>query len=248
MKILFLDIETAPNIAHVWNVWQENIGINQMMDASYVLCWAASWLGSDDIFFESIETQKSKTMLKKIHVLLDAADVVVHYNGSKFDIPTLNKEFLEYGFNPPAPYKQIDLLRTVRSQFRFPFNKLEYVAKALDIGDKIKHGGHELWVRVMSGDSDAWMEMQEYNVQDVRLLKGLYYKVLPWIKGHPNHGLFSNNTDIQCPQCGSDKLQRRGTQHALSHSYQRYQCTVCGSWCRSVLSEKEAPKLVVRTL
>ena len=44
-------------------------------------------------------------MIKGIHKLLDECDAVIHYNGSKFDIPTLNKEFLLHGLHPPAPYK-----------------------------------------------------------------------------------------------------------------------------------------------
>ncbi|NIV35232.1 MAG: hypothetical protein GWN58_38990, partial [Anaerolineae bacterium] len=48
-------------------------------------------------------------MLEGAWELLDEADAVVHYNGKKFDIPTLNREFVKYGFTPPSPYKQIDL-------------------------------------------------------------------------------------------------------------------------------------------
>ena len=88
---------------------------------------------------------KIKTMPKGIHGLLNDADAVVHYNGTKFDIPTLNKEFLLHSFNPPSPYKQIDLLRVVRSNFRFPSNKLDYVAQRLNLGKKHEHEGHELW-------------------------------------------------------------------------------------------------------
>lgn len=76
-------------------------------------------------------------MLKQIHALLNEADAVVHYNGAKFDIPTLNKEFILHGLPPPAPYKQIDLLRTARSQFKFPSNKLDYIAQALDLGKRL---------------------------------------------------------------------------------------------------------------
>ena len=27
MKILFLDLETSPNLAHVWGLWQQNVAI-----------------------------------------------------------------------------------------------------------------------------------------------------------------------------------------------------------------------------
>jgi len=182
LKILLLDIESSPNVAHVWGIWQQNVGINQLMESSYVLCWAAKWLGEDEIMFDSVHVSKPKKMLKRIHDLISESDAVIHYNGTKFDMPTLNKEFLLHEMNPPAPYKQIDLLRQVRSQFRFPSNKLDYVAQRLGLGSKTAHEGHELWVKCMNKDKDAWFRMEEYNKQDVILLEKLYHRLLPWIK------------------------------------------------------------------
>jgi DNA polymerase elongation subunit (family B) len=228
MKILLLDIETSPMTAYVWGIWDQNISPNHIIDSSNILCWAAKWLDSDDVMFDSVYKSKPKAMLKGIHGLLDEADAVVHYNGTKFDIPTLNKEFLLFGYNPPSPYKQIDLLRVVRSQFRFPSNKLDYVAQRLGLGQKHAHEGHELWVKCMNGDKDAWKRMADYNIQDVILLEDLYNTLLPWIKNAPNRNLFS---DVQgCPSCGQTTLQRRGTAVSATGTYQRYQCKSCGTW------------------
>ena len=241
MKILLLDIESSPNTAHVWGLWQQNVSINQLMESSYVLCYAAKWLGEDDIYFDSVQQSKPKKMLKGIHVLLDQADAVVHYNGTKFDIPTLNKEFILHSYNPPSPYKQIDLLRVVRSNFRFPSNKLDYVSQRLGLGKKHEHEGHELWVKCMNGDKDAWKRMEDYNIQDVVLLEDLYHKVLPWIKNHPNQNLHSDNPC--CPSCGDANLQKRGTAISSSGTYQRYQCKSCGSWSQGTKVTKKTVEI-----
>lgn len=240
MKILLLDIETAPNLVHVWGLWQQNVGLPQIIASGYVMCWSAKWLGEDDVFFDSLHHNKAKSMLKGIHSLLDKADAVVHYNGTKFDIPTLNKEFLLHGMPPPAPYKQIDLLRVARSQFRFPSNKLDYVAQALKVGSKIKHAGHELWIRCINGEGKAWEEMEEYNRNDVVLLEQVYYKLVPWIKHHPNHNLYSDK-ELICPTCGGSHYHRRGLAHTSTCTYQRYQCSECHSWfrARTNLTKKE---------
>jgi DNA polymerase elongation subunit (family B) len=237
MKILHLDIESSPNTAHVWGLWQQNVSINQLMESSYVLCYAAKWHGEEDIYFDSVQKSKPKSMLKGIHELLNDADAVVHYNGTKFDIPTLNKEFILHGYNPPSPYKQIDLLRVVRSNFRFPSNKLDYVAQRLKLGKKHEHEGHELWVKCMNGDKDAWKRMEDYNIQDVVLLEQLYHKLLPWIKNHPNQNLF--NESVVCPTCGSHHLQKRGTAVSTTGTYQRYQCRACGSWSQGTKVTKK---------
>ena len=238
MKILLLDIESSPNTAHVWGLWQQNVSINQLMESSYVLCYAAKWLGEKEVKFDSVHQSKPKTMLKGIHGLLNDADAVVHYNGTKFDIPTLNKEFLLHSFNPPSPYRQVDLLRVVRSNFRFPSNKLDYVAQRLNLGKKHEHEGHELWVKCMNGDKDAWKRMEKYNIQDVILLENLYGALRPWIRNHPNHNLFSD--DHVCPNCGSSSLQRRGTAISATGTYQRYQCRSCGTWSQSTKSIKSS--------
>jgi DNA polymerase elongation subunit (family B)/predicted RNA-binding Zn-ribbon protein involved in translation (DUF1610 family) len=243
MKILLLDIETAPNTAYVWGLFKQNISISQLVDSSAMLCWAAKWLGEDEVMFSSIMMGK-KGMLKEIHKLLNEADAVVHYNGSRFDIPTLNKEFLEAGMPPPSPYAQIDLLKTARQQFRFPSNKLDYVGRALGLGRKTSHEGFELWIKCMNKDPDAWERMEEYNIQDVWLLEQVYYKFLPWIKKHPNIGVHSDTEHI-CPNCGSHSVQRRGYNITGSGKYQRYQCKDCGTWSsdrQTILQSKNTLK------
>lgn len=229
MKILLLDIETSPNVAHVWGLWRQNVGLPQLIESGYVMCWAAKWLGDKDVIFSSIYHHGPKTMLKHIHSLMDEADAIVHYNGSKFDIPTLNKEFLLYNMPPPSPAKQIDLLKTAKSQFRFISNKLDYVAKFLGIGKKLEHIGHELWIRCMNNDPSAWKQMKEYNIHDVVLLEDVYNRLIPWIKGHANHSLYE---DLVCPQCGSRHYHKEGFKYTSTCKYQQYQCNSCGGWFR----------------
>lgn len=243
MRILLLDIETAPNVAHVWGMWQQNVGLPQLIDSGYVMCWAAKWLGDSDVMFDSVVKSGPKRMLRRIHKLLSDADAVIHYNGTKFDIPTLNKEFLLHEMEPPAPYQQIDLLKTARSRFRFASNKLDYVAQALGVGKKTKHKGHELWIECMNRDPQAWAEMEEYNKNDVRILEGVYYALRPWIKGHANFNLFGNGESLLCSRCGSHRLHSKGVARTLTRVYQRYQCQDCGAWSQSTKSEPVSSKI-----
>ena len=181
-------------------------------------------------------------MLAEIHGLLSEADAVVTYNGARFDVPTLNKEFVLYGMSPPAPYKQIDLYKTVRSQFRFPSKKLDYVAQALGLEGKFKHGGHQLWVGCMNNKPEAWAQMEEYNIQDVEVLEQLYDRILPWIKNHPNVGLYNEDgSRLVCPHCGGSRYQQRGFAFTQTRKYKRFQCQSdgCFKWFRSVVSGDE---------
>lgn len=233
MKILHLDIETSPNVAHVWGLFRQTVSIKQLLDSSYTMCWSAKWHGRRGVSYSSLRTDTEEQMIAKIWHLLDEADAVVHYNGTKFDIPTLNKEFLKHGMPPPSPYKQIDLLLVARKTFRFPSNKLDYVAQALGVGSKVKNISHELWIKCMAGDVKAWKQMERYNKQDVVLLEEVYLKMLPWIKNHPNHALYTDTKRPVCTNCGSEKVIKKGVTHTLTQSYQRYRCTECLTPLRS---------------
>lgn len=246
MKILLLDLESAPNLAHVWGLWQQNVSTNQLIASGYTMCWAAKWLGEKEIMFDSIFQSSHDKMIREVHKLMDEADAIVHYNGKKFDVPTLNKEFILMGMNPPSPYKQIDLLQTARQQFRFPSNKLDYIAQSLKLGEKVKHMGHELWIKCMAKDPKAWAIMERYNKQDVVLLEKVYHKLLPWIKNHPNVGTYNeSNEQPVCTNCGSDHLQKRGLSYTVTEAYQRYQCVDCGSWLKEPTSIKRSDKKTI---
>lgn len=229
-KILLLDIETAPNRAFVWGMWKQNINPDWIDADGYVLCWTAKWLGQEESTFKRLKNGNHKALLDPIHRMLSEATAVIHYNGASFDIPTLNKEFITYGFTPPSPYKQIDLLLTMRDKFRFPSNKLDYICKTLSIGEKLRHEGPQLWLNCMNDKPEAWESMERYNRRDVELLEKLYRKLLPWIKNHPNRSAMSGFH--MCPSCGSSNFHRDKTHLATLLKYERYQCGDCGTWFR----------------
>lgn len=231
MKILLLDCETSPNTAYVWRLFKETIPLARLIESSEVLCWSAKWLGAKEIMFDSLFKSSPKNMLAGIHKLLTEADAVITFNGKSFDIPTLNKEFLIYGFPPPAPYKQIDLINTARSQFRFTSNKLDYICQRLGLGQKTETN-FQLWVDCMKKDKEAWKQMEKYNKNDVVMLEKLYIRLVPWIKNHPNQGLYLEKEAI-CPVCASEEIQKRGLAYTSTCTYQRYRCSDCGSWFRS---------------
>ena len=231
MNTLLLDIETAPNTAFVWGLFDQNVSHEQVKETSYVMCWSAKWLGNLTMHFAFVRTQQCqrKPMLRKIHALLDAADIVVTYNGNKFDIPVLNREFIKHGLLPPSPYKQVDIYKVVRHVFRFDSNKMDSVLHDLDMGRKLKHKGFALWTECMDGDSLAWKKMTRYNMRDVKVLEKLYHRVRPWIRQHPQ----MTEEGLCCTKCGSSWAQRRGVQLAVTRVYQRYCCRRCGGWFRS---------------
>lgn len=252
-KILLLDIETAPNIAHVWSLWGTDVGLSQLMEPHRMLCWSAKWHGEKKVSFDSewnqsrvktdgsayTPSERRVLMAAGIVKLLDEADIVVHYNGTSFDIPHIMREAAQAGMDPPSPFRQVDLRLLVKSRFRFVSNKLDHVAEMLGLGKKLKHDGHEMWVGCMSGDKKSQKKMEEYNRRDVTLLEALYDRLLPWINNHPSVSIYSKD-GIACNNCGSSHVQSRGETMTNTGSYARYKCITCGAWFRGSKAIKTA--------
>lgn len=232
MKILIIDIETAPAVGTIWGLWKQNVGLSQLLASGYVLCFAAKWHGDKKVLFKSVYHDGEMEMLEGAHRLLSEADVIVSWNGQSFDIPTLNREFWLKGMAPPAPSKHVDLLRIVRKRFRFLSNKLQHIAEEKELGGKMVHSGHEMWLGCMFGDAKAWKTMAKYNKRDVILTEDLYDELQPWLGAGPNAQLYGAGPD-SCPRCGGKDLSRQGYEILTSGRYQRYKCKSCRTWSRS---------------
>ena len=241
MRRLTIDIETSPNLADVWSLWNVNVGLSQLREASKVMCFAAKFHGDKKVHYYSDFHHGHGVMIEKAHGLLEEADAVIHWNGARFDIPHLNREFMLAELGPPAPFVQIDLLKTVRKVARFSSNKLDHVAQQLGVGSKVKHEGHSLWTKCMAGDAAAWNRMRRYNRQDVVLTEQLYDRLLPWIVGHPSVPLFDGIQGNACPKCTSTHLQSRGYRVLAAGRYHRFQCMDCKSWSNVATRESGVP-------
>lgn len=237
MKLLLLDIETAPLIVYCWGLFDQNISHEHIVQDGRTLCYAAKWYESQEVIFDAEWKSGHAKMIDGAHKLLSEADAVIHYNGQSFDIPTLNAEFLFHGLKPPAPYKQIDLYRVVRSELRVPSKKLDYIAKRLGRSGKVQTRGMEMWKGCLNGDAQSQDEMERYNRGDIHELEAIYESLRPWVRNHPNHGLYDEPGLPVCPKCGSGHLQRRGYAYTPLNKFARYRCNKCGAWSRESITE-----------
>jgi uncharacterized protein YprB with RNaseH-like and TPR domain len=102
MRILFFDLETSPLTAHTWGLWQQNVGLSQLLSSTEVLCFGAQWYGEKKTHFHSVHQDGKEGMLQALHALMDEADVLVGWNSKGFDHKHVNREFLEAGILPPS--------------------------------------------------------------------------------------------------------------------------------------------------
>lgn len=239
-KILVLDIELAPMIVHAWQLFDVNVGLNQIQQDWSVLSVAAKWVGEDKIFYADVSKEKyytnDKKVLEMIWKLMDEADIICGQNSASFDIKKLNARFILNGMKPPSSYRQIDTKRLAKKNFGFTSNKLEYMSDKLCAKTKkLKHNkypGHELWNQCLKGNKTAWKDMKAYNIADVKATEELYLRLAPWGTGI-NMNVYRTNTEQACSECGSHNLTKYGYRFTNTGKYQRYKCTDCGAETKS---------------
>lgn len=225
-RILTLDIETKPAQAWVWRAYDENVGVDQIIDGGGTICVGAKWLGEKHTYLYSDWEHGHKDMLAAVRDMILEADAVVTFNGARFDMPKLNGEFILNGLGPMPPVTHIDTIKTVR-KFGLFMNRLAFVGPLLQVGAKVKHEGFPLWTAVMAGDVKAQARMAKYCKQDVVLTEKLYIKIRPFIADHPHMGEVGAKA---CGACGGFHLQSRGYRRTRAFKIQRLQCMDCGSW------------------
>ena len=228
-RILTLDIETSPAVAYVWGLREQNVSTSQVVEPSRVLCWAGKWLDSSKVLFYSEHHHGRAEMIEAAWHALNDADLVVTYNGARFDLPHLQREFILAGYGPPSPWHDVDLLKVMRSRFRFLSNKLGFVLEQLGLEAKLDSGGMDTWKAVLAGDRAAWATFRDYNKGDVVATEALFLYVRAYLK-LPHAGLWSGD-DASCHACGGTSLTPDGIVRTKTTAYLRLRCP-CGAWNR----------------
>jgi hypothetical protein len=237
VKVLTLDIETRPHIGMIFGLWDQNLGLSQILEWGSTVCFAAKWYGEKRVHFASDFHDGHEQMVRQARDLLNEADAVISFNGKSFDIKHLNREIWLAGVDPPSPHKDIDLLLVARNRFKFASNKLQHLADQCGIGAKVETGGIELWRKAcLEQDPKAWAKMKRYNIHDVELTERLYDRMLPWIPNHPNRNLYRDDGEpLLCGTCGApdSELTKRGFRVSQVARYRLFQCKRCKSYSTS---------------
>lgn len=239
-KVLLLDIETSPIKAWVWGLFDQNIGLDQVIEDWYILSFSAKWLGEPKSKMIYMEQQHIRPMsndrklVQKLSSLLEEADIIITQNGKKFDLKKINARMAVHKMRPYSSVKHIDILELNKKTFAFTSNKLEWVTKILNHKYKKqkheKYPGFSLHSACMAGDKKAWVEMENYNAYDVLSLEEAYEYIITW--GNPyNFNLWRDGEEHIC-DCGSKRFKVNGYDRRGVSKTIRYKCLDCGTEVR----------------
>lgn len=252
-RILYFDLESTPSIAATFKRFNTNITPAQVIqEGGWLLSAAWSWENDYTIYGKAITPSAAKAqddleVVYEMYNQIDQADIVVAHNGAKFDLPLLKARLIKNKLQPLKSVKLVDTLAIAKT-LKFESNKLDSLCHYLDIGRKESTTGISMWLKCMEGDKDALERMLKYNMQDIHLLKELYYLVRPYHKNGPNYGQYYNDGKIHCPACGDTNLIVTGnTVYCGNNEYEEYVCNGCGhrSRSRNGLTSKEQRSMLL---
>ena len=211
-----------------------------------MLSWAARWLYSTKMYSDVVTPEESvkqddKRIVQSLQSFINNADIIIGHNVIMFDTPKFNTRAVIHGMEPPSSYVLIDTLKAARKHFLFTSNKLDYLCQQLGIPRKLQTEGMELWLKCMDGDPLALATMLEYNKNDVVITEDLYIKLMPYMKSHPNMGLFYKSNIDLCYKCGSvDITWLNSFYYTTVNKFPEYRCKRCNSVGRSRFSALSA--------
>lgn len=241
-NIGLIDIETAPIEGRVWGLFDQNVGLNQITQEWAIISFAYKKLGAPRKTVVYMDTsakadpRDDHELCGKLWEIIHESDVLIAQNGKRFDRRKINARLIMHGFPPPSPVKIEDTMLMARQAAAFTSNKLEWLSEYLSKVKKSKHNdfpGFELWAECLAGNPKAWAAMRKYNIPDIISMEGVYLNLRPWVKGHTNVAVYTDDERMACPVCGSRKLRQDGYTYTNVSKYQRYVCGGCGAWSRS---------------
>ena len=230
-KRLFFDIETSPNVGFFWQSgYKLNIPYTNIIKERAIICICYKWADEDKVYsLQWDKNQDDKAMLEKFMVVANEAHELVGHNGDRFDLPWIRTRCLFHGIPCFPSYTTIDTLKHARSKFRFNSNRLDYIAKYLNVGEKSETGGFDLWKDiVLNNDKDAMTTMVDYCKNDVVILEKVYNHIKNYVPHKTHYGALETGEKTCCPECGSEDLRYSKTRYSATGTQRiQMQCNDC---------------------
>ena len=208
IKRLFFDIETSPNIVYTWRAgWNITVTPESIIEERRIICISYKWENKGKIHrLNWDENQCDKQMLVDFVKIANQADEMIAHNGDRFDIKWIRTRCIFHRIPMFPAYRTLDTLKKAKSGFYFNSNKLDYIAKFLNVGAKMETGGYDLWKEVMKNNLDALETMGQYCDQDVVVLEAVYQEMKNYFKQNTHQGVLDNKSKYSCPSCGSERI------------------------------------------
>lgn len=180
-KILFLDLETSPNVVFAWRTgYNITLQPDSIIKERAIICASFSWGGEKKVSSFRWNNGDDKELVKELAKIVNEADILVAQNGDRFDIKWFRTRCIFHNIPLKPKINSIDTLKMAKAGFYFNSNKLDYMGQFLGVGKKIGTE-YSLWKDICLNNCTKSMDkMVKYCEGDIKVLKGVYYKLQPY--------------------------------------------------------------------
>lgn len=241
VKRLFFDIETAPNIAYVWETgYRIRVPHNHLLEERQIICISYKWWGENKVhniyWYDKDGLRSDLELLKKFIPILTSADEVVAHYGDGFDIPMIAGRAAYHNLKFPTKFRSFDTKKKIKAQFKLNSYSLDYCTKFFNVaGKKMSTGGFDLWADLLQNiDLNLKEKMKdkmiEYCNRDVIALEDLYNRIQRYTKPVTNMSTLHGGKRWGCPHCGSQDVSYLKPSTTPRGIVQRHmECNTCES-------------------
>jgi uncharacterized protein YprB with RNaseH-like and TPR domain len=203
-------------------------------DFGTILCIGWKWLHDKKVHVPAITDYKcwkkdptdDSELIRDFNKILLEADMIVTYNGKRFDWPYIIAKNMEHDIPIPPNIPHIDLYFTAKANLCISRKSLANVAKHLKLRHEKTPVTGDAWKKATAGHKPSIKYVVDHCIADVLLLEEAYIKMRPLCRTHPRVRGYG-----PCSHCGSTDLVSRGYRITTSKMRQRrLQCNDCGSW------------------
>lgn len=257
LNILYFDLESSLMGTLTFGIWNQNISGNRITKHSHLL--SNSWAFNDEppqgVRLSPEDVAEGNDLLVVVDTIraIEKADLIISFNGKKFDVPLLKTRALLHELPPIKFPPHLDLMQEAKRNFRFPSNSMQNISMYLGEHGKLATSGRNLWERCYHYQNyddcnEALAQMLEYGLQDIDATRDLHKRLQGWFKSPVNIGLITkeingvntkDNHDLLCPHCSSKDVDKIGSKAYTSvSSFNIYRCGNSG--CRGLSRDNAA--------
>ena len=229
LNILYFDLESSLMGTLTFGLWNQNISGNRITKHSHLL--SNSWAFNDElpqgVRLTPEDVAEGNDLLVVVDTIraIEKADLIISFNGKKFDVPLLKTRALLHGLPPIKFPPHLDLMQEAKRNFRFPSNSMQNISLYLGEHGKLATSGRNLWERCYNHSNyddcnDALAQMLEYGLRDIDATRDLHKRMQGWFKSPVNIGLITkeingvntkDNHTLLCPHCASKDIDKIGS-------------------------------------
>jgi hypothetical protein len=243
-KILILDVERLDGISqqHFWDrgdLKNRYVHFETLIREPRTTIVCAKWYDQSDVIRLAEWDKGGRGLfLKRVHKLIQQADILVGHNIDGADVPWLMGDFhlprIGHPYRPNLPTlpepKTVDTLKVLRRKFKSgaPFKGLDAFCQVVGIPSKTDRYDRLAMERAVAGSVEDRERLTDYCEGDVIATQGLYDWERPHIRNHPALFVDGQSRLDTCRACGHETVPIAKRYVADVFTYTMQRCTECG--------------------